>query len=94
MSLYLCLVLRYQLRPLPDPQLQYGLYCLLYRFIFLKIPGELIDPNNDWFKAIVMEFVYESTASFSMTSKAAIFAFALSLIFTLAGIYTFKRRDL
>ena len=63
-------------------------------FIFLKIPGELIDPNNDWFKAIVMEFVYESTASFSMTSKTAIFALALSLIFTLAGIYTFKRRDL
>lgn len=63
-------------------------------YILLSLPSQMIDANNEWFKAIKMEFFYEDASIPGVITKTAIFALSLITIFTIAGLATLKKRDL
>ena len=63
-------------------------------YILLGLPSQMFDANNEWFKAIKMEFFYEDASIPGVITKTAIFAFSLITVFTLAGLATLKKRDL
>ena len=63
-------------------------------YILLSLPSQMIDANNEWFKAIKMEFFYEDASIPGVITKTAIFALSLITIFTIAGLTTLKKRDL
>ena len=63
-------------------------------YILLGLPSQMFDANNEWFKAIKMEFFYEDASIPGVITKTAIFAFSLITVFTIAGLATLKKRDL
>ena len=63
-------------------------------YILLGLPSQIFDANNEWFKAIKMEFFYEDASIPGVITKTAIFAFSLITAFTIAGLATLKKRDL
>lgn len=63
-------------------------------YILLGLPSQMFDANNEWFKAIKMEFFYEDASIPGVITKTAIFAFSLITVFTIAGLVTLKKRDL
>ena len=63
-------------------------------YILLSLPSQMIDANNEWFKAIKMEFFYEDASIPGVITKTAIFALSLITVFTIAGLTTLKKRDL
>ena len=63
-------------------------------YILLSLPSQMIDANNEWFKAIKMEFFYEDASIPGVITKTAIFALILITVFTIAGLATLKKRDL
>ena len=63
-------------------------------YIFLSLPSQMVDANNEWFKAIKMEFFYEDASIPGVITKTAIFALSLITVFTIAGLATLKKRDL
>jgi len=54
----------------------------------------MVDANNEWFKAIKMEFFYGDASIPGVITKTAIFALSLITVFTIAGLATLKKRDL
>ena len=63
-------------------------------YILLGLPSQMFDANNEWFKAIKMEFFYEDASISGVITKTAIFALSLITVFTIAGLVTLKKRDL
>lgn len=63
-------------------------------YILLGLPSQMFDANNEWFKAIKMEFFYEDASIPGVITKTAIFALSLITVFTIAGLVTLKKRDL
>ena len=63
-------------------------------YIFLNLPSQMVDANNEWFKAIKMEFFYGDASIPGVIIKTAIFALSLITVFSLAGLATLKKRDL
>ena len=63
-------------------------------YILLGLPSQMFDANNEWFKAIKMEFFYEDASIPGVITKTAIFALSLITVFTIAGLATLKKRDL
>ena len=63
-------------------------------YILLGLPSQMVDANNEWFKAIKMEFVYGDASIPGVIIKTAIFALSLITVFSLAGLATLKKRDL
>ena len=63
-------------------------------YILLGLPSQMVDANNEWFKAIKMEFVYGDASIPGVITKTAIFALSLITVFSLAGLATLKKRDL
>jgi len=63
-------------------------------YILLGLPSQMVDANNEWFKAIKMEFFYGDASIPGVITKTAIFALSLITVFTIAGLATLKKRDL
>ncbi|KXT85741.1 hypothetical protein STRDD11_00233 [Streptococcus sp. DD11] len=63
-------------------------------YILLRLPKDMFGSKNEWLQAISMEFFYKQAGMPGVLSKTAIFALSLITVFTIAGLYTLKKRDL
>lgn len=74
----------------------YSIVFIVYimTYIMINVPSQMIDANNEWFKAIKLEFFYDDASIPGVLSKMAFIALSLITVFTLAGLITLKKRDL